>query len=78
MSDRWDERADSLEHTTKSHLLTRVDSFDLAFPVEHIISVHEAPMVFPVPAAQPGVLGAVKVRGDCSFCRHPNGTITRQ
>jgi len=21
---------------------------------------------------------AVKVRGDCSFCRHPNSTITRQ
>jgi purine-binding chemotaxis protein CheW len=46
-----------------SHLLARVEGFDLAFPVERIISVHEAPLIFPAPAPQPGILGAVKLRG---------------
>jgi chemotaxis signal transduction protein len=46
----------------QSHLLTRVDDFDLAIPIESIVSVHEAPLVVPVPAAQQGILGAVRVR----------------
>lgn len=49
---------------TQSHLLARVDRFDLAFPVERIVSVHEAPLVFTVPGKQPGILGAVKIRGE--------------
>jgi purine-binding chemotaxis protein CheW len=48
----------------QSHLLARVDRFDLAFPVERVVSVHEAPLVFTVPGKQPGILGAVKIRGE--------------
>ncbi len=43
--------------------MARVDRFNLAFPVECIVSAYEAPLVFPLPLAQPGILGAVNVRG---------------
>jgi len=59
----WNEVKSTPNIGAQSHLLTRVDRFDLAFPVERIISVHEAPLVFAVPGAQPGILGAVKVHG---------------
>src|SRR5215472_15721557 len=49
--------------TTRSHLLARVDTFDLAFPVDCIVSVHEAPIIVATPGSQPGILGAVTVRG---------------
>jgi chemotaxis signal transduction protein len=48
------------DHT---HLLVRVDRFDLAIPIESIISVHEAPALFPIPCAQPGIAGAVQFQG---------------
>jgi chemotaxis signal transduction protein len=47
----------------RSHLLVRVDRYDLAIPIESIISVHEAPALFPVPCAQPGIAGAVQFQG---------------
>ncbi len=64
MSTSWHEHAFAAPIGTQSHLLTRVENYDLAFPVERIVSVHEAPLVFPVPGSQQGVLGAVKVRGE--------------
>jgi len=63
VSDLWNRDKYTLGTTVRSHLLTRVEDFDLAFPVERIVSVHEAPVVFPTPAVQPGILGAVNVRG---------------
>jgi len=46
-----------------SHLLARVDRYDIAIPVHAIISIHEAPALFPVPCAQPGIAGAIKFQG---------------
>ena len=64
MSTTWkSEQAFRAPIGAQSHLLTRVEKFDLAFPVERIVSVHEAPLVFPVPGSQQGILGAVKLRG---------------
>jgi purine-binding chemotaxis protein CheW len=63
VSAMWNEKKSTSEIGVLSHLLTRVDRYDLAFPVESIVSVHEAPLVFAVPGAQPGILGAVKVHG---------------
>ena len=60
----WTKEKSALGIGAQSHLLTRIDHFDLAFPVERIVSVHEAPLVIPVPGAQPGILGAVKVHGE--------------
>ena len=51
------------ESRTRSHLLARIDTFDLAFPVDSIVSVHEAPIILAAPGSQPGILGAVTVRG---------------
>ncbi len=48
----------------RSHLLTRVATFDLAFPIDALISIHEAPIVTPIPSARPGILGGVLVRGE--------------
>ena len=48
---------------TKSHLLTRVDRFDLAFPIEDVISVHAAPIVTKIPSARTGILGGVRIQG---------------
>ena len=64
MSAAWNQQTFSATLGTQSHLLTRVDKFDLAFPVERIVSVHEAPLVFAVPGSQHGVLGAAKIRGE--------------
>lgn len=63
MSARWKKEESASVIGVLSHLLTRVEHYDLAFPVERIVSVHEAPLVFAVPGAQPGILGAVKVHG---------------
>lgn len=63
MSAKWGKEQPVPLIGTQSHLLTRIDRFDLAFPVERIVSVHEAPLVFATPGAQQGILGAVKVRG---------------
>lgn len=63
MNAAWRAQTSSASIGTQSHLLARIDRFDLAFPVERIVSVHEAPLVFTVPGKQPGILGAVKVRG---------------
>lgn len=49
---------------TKSHLLTRVDRFDLAFPIEDVISVHAAPIVTTIPSARTGILGGVRIQGE--------------
>lgn len=49
---------------TKSHLLTRVDRFDLAFPIEDVISVHAAPIVTSIPSARTGILGGVRIQGE--------------
>jgi purine-binding chemotaxis protein CheW len=46
-----------------SHLLTRVGRYNIAIPIETVISIHEAPLVFPVPCAQPGIAGAVRFAG---------------
>lgn len=59
----WDQKDAVRVSTTQSHLLTRVDRYDLAFPIERIVSIHEAPLLVPVPGAQPGILGAANVRG---------------
>jgi purine-binding chemotaxis protein CheW len=64
MNATWRAQTTPTSIGTQSHLLARVDRFDLAFPVDRIISVHEAPLVFTVPGTQPGILGAVKFRGE--------------
>ena len=64
MNAAWRAQTSSASIGTQSHLLARIDRFDLAFPVERIVSVHEAPLVFTVPGKQPGILGAVKIRGE--------------
>lgn len=46
-----------------THLLARVGRFNLAIPIGIVISVHEAPLVFPVPCAQPGIAGAIRFAG---------------
>jgi chemotaxis signal transduction protein len=48
----------------RSHLLARVGTFDLAFPIDVLISIHEAPIVTQIPSARPGILGGVLVRGE--------------
>lgn len=60
----WNQPKPTTGIGAQSHLLTRVDRFDLAFPVERIVSVHEAPLIFAIPGAQPGIFGAVKFRGE--------------
>src|SRR5690242_4957633 len=64
MNAAWHAQTTTSTIGTQSHLLARIDRFDLAFPVERIVSVHEAPLVFTVPGKQPGILGAVKIRGE--------------
>ncbi len=46
-----------------TYLMTRIDRFNVAFPVAYITSAHEAPIVYPLPLAQAGILGAVNVHG---------------
>jgi chemotaxis signal transduction protein len=46
-----------------THLLVRVDRYDLAIPIHGIISIHEAPAIFAVPCAQPGIAGAIRFQG---------------
>jgi chemotaxis signal transduction protein len=58
-----EQREAALVVADHSHLLVRVDRYDLAIPIESIISVHEAPALFPVPCAQPGIAGAVQFQG---------------
>lgn len=53
-------QASSMTHT---HLLARVGPYNLAIPILTVISVHEAPLVFPVPCAQPGIAGAIRFAG---------------
>lgn len=48
----------------RAHLLARVADYDLAFPIDALISIHEAPIVTPIPSARPGILGGVLVRGE--------------
>jgi len=52
--------AATLQHT---HLLGRVDRYTLAIPIGAVISIHEAPLVFPLPCAQPGIAGAIRFAG---------------
>lgn len=60
-------RSDNLEPITTefghSHLLTRVEKYNFAIPIGAIISIHEAPLVFPAPCAQPGIAGAIRFQG---------------
>lgn len=63
MHDTTPSPATLLTGSEHSHLLVRVDRYDLAIPIEAIISVHEAPALFPVPCAQPGIAGAVQFQG---------------
>jgi|GEM_PF-1385112 len=46
-----------------THLLTRVDRYTLAVPITSVISIHEAPIVFPAPCAQAGIMGAIRFQG---------------
>jgi len=46
-----------------THLLARVDRYDLAIPIASIVSIHEAPAVFPLPCAQPGIAGGIQFQG---------------
>ncbi|MDQ6766380.1 MAG: chemotaxis protein CheW [Candidatus Eremiobacteraeota bacterium] len=46
-----------------THLLARVGRYDLAIPIDAIISIHEAPAIFPMPCAQPGIAGAIQFQG---------------
>lgn len=57
--------AEALLHVdfTHTHLLTRVDRFTLAIPIANVISIHEAPLIFPAPCAQAGIMGAVRFQG---------------
>ena len=48
------------QHT---HLLARVGGYTVAIPIGVVISIHEAPLVFPVPCAQPGIAGAIRFSG---------------
>jgi chemotaxis signal transduction protein len=63
MSDRKLAGTLAVSSLTRSHLLTRVDRFDLAFPIEDVISVHAAPNVTEIPSARTGILGGVRVHG---------------
>jgi purine-binding chemotaxis protein CheW len=64
MSDRKALGALAVSSLTRSHLLTRVDRFDLAFPIEDVISVHAAPNVTSIPSARTGILGGVRIQGE--------------
>jgi chemotaxis signal transduction protein len=46
-----------------THLLARVDRYDLAIPIASIVSIHEAPAVFPLPCAQLGIAGGIQFQG---------------
>jgi chemotaxis signal transduction protein len=46
-----------------THLLGRVGHYTVAIPIGVVISIHEAPLVFPVPCAQPGIAGAIRFAG---------------
>jgi chemotaxis signal transduction protein len=63
VSRSWNQKESRPVLASQSHLLTRVDRFELAFPIERIVSIHEAPLLIAVPGAQPGILGAAIVRG---------------
>jgi purine-binding chemotaxis protein CheW len=63
MSDRKPLGSPPVSALTRSHLLTRVDRFDLAFPIEDVISVHAAPNVTSIPSARTGILGGVRIHG---------------
>ncbi len=56
-------RAHSAIAAGHTHLLARVDRYDIAIPIVAIISIHEAPVVFPLPCAQPGIAGAIQFQG---------------
>jgi purine-binding chemotaxis protein CheW len=58
------QRVASTSSPTRSHLLTRVDRFDIAFPIEDVISVHAAPTVTKIPSARTGILGGVRIHGE--------------
>jgi chemotaxis signal transduction protein len=46
-----------------THLLARVETYELAIPIAAVVSVHEAPLLFSVPGVQPGIAGAVHFEG---------------
>ena len=46
-----------------THLLARVDRYDLAIPIASIVSIHEAPAVFSLPCAQAGIAGGIQFQG---------------
>lgn len=46
-----------------THLLARVGKYKIAIPIGIVISIHEAPLVFTVPCAQPGIAGAIRFAG---------------
>jgi chemotaxis signal transduction protein len=52
-----------LTDSSHTHLLARIDRYDLAIPISSIISIHEAPAIFPVPCAQPGIAGGIQFQG---------------
>lgn len=56
--------AQAKRNATRSHLLTRVERFDLAFPIEAVLSVHAAPIVTAIPSARTGILGGVRIHGE--------------
>ncbi len=46
-----------------THLVARIGPYQLAIPLGVILSLHEAPLVFAVPCAQPGIAGAIRYQG---------------
>ncbi|MBC5805772.1 MAG: hypothetical protein DLM53_04050 [Candidatus Eremiobacter antarcticus] len=46
-----------------THLLARVEAYELAIPIAAVVSVHAAPLLFSVPCVQPGIAGAVHFEG---------------
>lgn len=46
-----------------THLLARVGKYTIAIPIGIVMSIHEAPLIFPVPCAQAGIAGAIRFAG---------------
>jgi chemotaxis signal transduction protein len=64
MPRRQPRTADPLGGAEHTHLLARVGQYTIAIPIEAVISVHPAPLVFSVPCAQPGIAGAIRYAGN--------------
>lgn len=53
-----------VQHTSShSHVVARVGPYQLAVPINTVMSIHEAPAIFAVPCAQAGIIGAIRFQG---------------